>query len=478
VSDAVGAVQNIGKTLSDSITGAGSALQGATSNLTKGAAGLIPGAPKSSINAQQTVIKSPTNTAALALPSLPTLPGLGSSGSDPVANQSLLNVGGTDINIPILSPPGGGGGLNLPTLDLGNLVPGGGGGGGLNLPTLDLGNLIPGGGGGGLTLPGLTLPNLIGLGPFGGPLLGLPSGFPPSFGFQGSNAFPLGELTNGNNLFGLNFFFIGNDNLFVANNIGTGLQVVFAGDRNVFSGNQIISPTSLGLNLVSMGNDNGALLVPLTLPVGLSNLSLADLLSGNLSGLSLDLSGLDLNLADIVANGGSGNNLNTGLFSFGGNEAFLGSGDQHSGNDVVVGAFNLANNLAAVGNDSDSSGNNGVVGIGSTAFNTVFVGNGSDFSGNNSNENLLQLFGSATNFAFVGNDSDVSGNNFGLFNFALVGDNTDFAGNNFGLINFAILPGPGSGNCTGPVCVNLFGTQFGGSGDFPTNPPGNLPAQP
>ena len=42
---------------------------------------------------------------------------------------------------------------------------------------------------------------------------------------------PSAALTNGNNLFGLNFFDIGNNNLFTANNIGTGLQGIIAGER-------------------------------------------------------------------------------------------------------------------------------------------------------------------------------------------------------------------------------------------------------
>ncbi len=50
----------------------------------------------------------------------------------------------------------------------------------------------------------------------------------------------LGALTNGNNLFGLNFFNIGDDNLFTANNIGTGLQGIIAGDDNTLAGNQVI----------------------------------------------------------------------------------------------------------------------------------------------------------------------------------------------------------------------------------------------
>ena len=39
------------------------------------------------------------------------------------------------------------------------------------------------------------------------------------------------QATNGNNLFGLNFFDIGDNNLGVANNVGTGLQGIIAGER-------------------------------------------------------------------------------------------------------------------------------------------------------------------------------------------------------------------------------------------------------
>ena len=60
------------------------------------------------------------------------------------------------------------------------------------------------------------------------------AGMPPSFGSQGTNnrlpsLGPASALTNGNNLFGLNFFNIGDDNLLTANNIGTGLQGIIAG---------------------------------------------------------------------------------------------------------------------------------------------------------------------------------------------------------------------------------------------------------
>ena len=67
----------------------------------------------------------------------------------------------------------------------------------------------------------------------------------------------LGALTNGNNLFGLNFFNIDDNNLVTANNIGTGLQGIIAGDRNTLAGNQVILPTSFGTNFGWMGNDNG-----------------------------------------------------------------------------------------------------------------------------------------------------------------------------------------------------------------------------
>ena len=67
----------------------------------------------------------------------------------------------------------------------------------------------------------------------------------------------LAAATNGNNLFGLNFFNIGDDNLFTANNIGTGLQGIIAGDDNTLAGNQVIVPTSFGTNFGWMGDDNG-----------------------------------------------------------------------------------------------------------------------------------------------------------------------------------------------------------------------------
>ena len=90
-----------------------------------------------------------------------------------------------------------------------------------------------------VTLPGLP----------DGPRFALPTpspGIPPGFGSQGSNnrlpvPGPAGALTNGNNLFGLNFFNIGDDNLFTANNIGTGLQGIIAGDDNILAGNQVIA---------------------------------------------------------------------------------------------------------------------------------------------------------------------------------------------------------------------------------------------
>ena len=69
-------------------------------------------------------------------------------------------------------------------------------------------------------------------------------------------------MLSGLNVGGLNFFyFIGDDNLLTANNIGTGLQGVIAGDENQLAGNQVILPTSFGINFVSMGDRNGNLAV-------------------------------------------------------------------------------------------------------------------------------------------------------------------------------------------------------------------------
>jgi hypothetical protein len=259
----------------------------------------------------------------------------------------------------------------------------------------------------------------------------------PGFGNSGE-----GNVASGANLGGLNFFFIGDDNFLVANNIGTGLQFVTAGDRNVLAGNQVIVPTSFGTNFVSMGDDNGNLNIKLP-----PDATLGDLLN------------LNLDLEDLVQLEGSGNNLVLGTFSFGNNLALMGNDNDGSGNNIVLGAFNLGNNMARLGNDSDHSGNNVVSGVGSFGSNMVFIGDGSQGSGNNFNDAALSIFGAATNIAIIGNDSDLSGNNNGAFNFVLIGNDVDDAGNNEGLINFAIFPDPGQ-NCHS-ACVNFFGTQFG-----------------
>ena len=113
---------------------------------------------------------------------------------------------------------------------------------------------------GSVTIPivNVTLPDLPPPPRFAFPTPSL--GIPPGFGSQGSNdRLPLGAgaLTNGSNLFGLNFFNIGDDNLLTANNIGTGLQGIIAGDDNTLAGNQVITPTSSGTNFGWMGDNNG-----------------------------------------------------------------------------------------------------------------------------------------------------------------------------------------------------------------------------
>ena len=120
---------------------------------------------------------------------------------------------------------------------------------------------------GSVTIPivDVTLPYLPDAPRFAFPTPG--AGLPPSFGSQGTNnrLGPLGPAaaaTNGNNLFGLNFFDIGNNNLLTANNVGTGLQGIIAGNGNTAAGNQVITPTSFGTNFGWMGNNNGSACEP------------------------------------------------------------------------------------------------------------------------------------------------------------------------------------------------------------------------
>jgi hypothetical protein len=415
VSDAAGAVQKAAETFGKSLSGAAGAItRGAgAGSINRVTAGLVPKSPFTKVRAQTNTTNSDSPKSALSVP----------GGGTP--DLSLPDVGTPDVGLPNLGTP------DLALADLGTPD--------LALPDLGTPDLaLPG-----LGLPDLGLPDLIGIGPLAP---GVNAGLPPSFGFQGGEAAPLSSLSNGNNLFGLNFFVIGDRNVFTANNVGTGLQAVFAGDDNWFSGNQIVAPTSFGTHFAVLGSGNGS-----PVPVDVGTL-LENLLSLNLTGSTLPT---------LLALNGSGNNIVAGLFSYGNDTALIGDGNQGSGNNGVVGAFNIGNNIARVGNDSDFSGNNGVTGFGSFASNMVFIGNGSTFSGNNTNAGLLTFFGTAMNTGYIGNDSDFSGNNFGLFNFVLIGDGIDGAGNNEGLFNVAIFPGSGQGNCTGPACFNFFGTQFG-----------------
>jgi hypothetical protein len=315
---------------------------------------------------------------------------------------------------------------------------------------------------GSVTLPivDVTLPNLPDAPRFALPTPG--AGVPPSFGSQGANILgPLGAATNGNNLFGLNFFDIGDNNFLTANNIGTGLQGIIAGNRNVLVGNQVIAPTSFGTNFGWIGNDNG----------GVLRLTPADL--------------LNLTPAQILAFPGTGNNIVGSAFSYGNNTEIIGDGNKGTGNNIQLGAGNLGNNMHWIGDNADFSGNNRVFGIGSVGNNMSIIGNGSDHSGNNNNLGAFgfannmgligsaasysgnntsgsPLFGFAQNIVVVGDGADYSGNNTnGGFNFALVGPGVDGAGNNTGGgFNVAILPRPGQ-NCDGPACFNFLGTQFG-----------------
>ena len=357
---------------------------------------------------------------------------------------------------------------------------------------------------GSVTIPivNATLPNLPELPDFQVPGPGV--GVPPSFGAQGpiNTRLPLpplpavpgaGAATNGNNLFGLNFFNIEDNNLGVANNIGTGLQGILAGDRNTLAGNQVILPSSFGTNFGLMGNDNGEL--GLNLPTDLDDLD--DLQNLNpLNILALGPSGTNLvgsafsygNNTFIMGddNQGTGNNIQLGAGNFGNNMHFIGDNADFSGNNIVAGIGSLGNNMSIIGDSSDGSGNNFNLGafgfannidlIGSSAVgsgnntnvspfggfaqNFVLVGDGADGSGNN--DNIGVFGGFAQNIALIGRGADGSGNNSGIFNFALVGGSADNAGNNNGGgFNVAIFPGDNQGNCTGPACFSFFGTQFG-----------------
>lgn len=335
---------------------------------------------------------------------------------------------------------------------------------------------------------GTTLPDLPDLPDFAVP--GPGPGLPPSFGSQGSNnRLPLGAgaLTNGNNLFGLNFFDIGDDNLLTANNVGTGLQGILAGDRNTLAGNQVIAPTSFGTNFGWMGNNNGD--AGANLPDDLSDLfdptSLVTLqpsgtnlvgspfsygnntfIMGNRNdgtgnNIILGAGNVGNNMHFIGNNAdGSGNNLVTGIGDFGNNMSIIGNRSDRSGNNTLIGTGGFANNIGLIGSRSDRSGNNtNASAFGGFAQNVVLIGDGADRSGNNTNTSAFGGF--AQNIALIGRGADRSGNNTGVFNFALIGTGVDGAGNNSGGFNVAIFPGTGEGNCTGPACFNFFGAQFG-----------------
>ncbi|WNG94772.1 hypothetical protein [Mycobacterium sp. ITM-2016-00318] len=343
---------------------------------------------------------------------------------------------------------------------------------------------------GSVTIPivDVTLPGLP-----DGPTFALPTpspGIPPGFGSQGSNFFgPLGAATNGNNLFGLNFFNIGDNNLLTANNIGTGLQGVVAGDRNFLAGNQVIVPTSFGTNFGWMGDDNGDFDLNLPdSPGDLLNLNPFEILALEPSGNNIVASPFSYgNNTFIMGDGndgtannimlgagnsgnnmhwigdnadGAGNNIVTGIGSLGNNMSIIGDNSNESGNNFNLGAFGFANNMGLIGSAATRSGNNtNVSPFGGFAQNFVVVGDGADYSGNNSNVSAFGGF--AQNIALIGSGADGSGNNFGIFNFALVGSGVEDAGNNEGGgFNFAIFPNAGQ-NCTGPACFNFFGAQFG-----------------
>ncbi len=353
---------------------------------------------------------------------------------------------------------------------------------------------------GSVTLPivNVTLPNLPQLPDFQVPGPGL--GVPPSFGAQGPVNTRLSPLpaaaaaaTNGNNLFGLNFFNIEDNNLGVANNIGTGLQGILAGDRNTLAGNQVILPSSFGTNFGWMGDDNGKL--GLNLPTDLDdldalfNLNPLNILALGPSGTNLVGSAFSYGNNTFIMgddNQGTGNNIQLGAGNFGNNMHWIGDNADGSGNNIVTAIGSLGNNMSVIGDNSGGSGNNfnfgafgfanniGLIGsaasgsgtntnvspFGGFAQNFVLVGDGADGSGNNSNVSAFAGF--AQNIALIGRGADGSGNNSGIFNFALMGGNADNAGNNNGGgFNVAIFPGDNQGNCSGPACFSFFGTQFG-----------------
>lgn len=350
---------------------------------------------------------------------------------------------------------------------------------------------------GSVTIPiaNVTLPNLPELPDFQVPGPGV--GVPPSFGAQGPINTRLSPLpaavaaaTNGNNLFGLNFFNIEDNNLLVANNIGTGLQGILAGDRNTLAGNQVVLPSSFGTNFGWMGNDNGQLGLNLPTDVDdLLNLNPLTILALGPSGNSLVGSAFSYGNNTFIMgddNQGAGNNIQLGAGNFGNNMHWIGDNADRSGNNIVTGIGSLGNNMSIIGDSSGESGNNfnlgafgfanniGLIGsaasrsgtntnvspFGGFAQNFVLVGDGADGSGNNSN--ISAFSGFAQNIALIGRGADGSGNNSGIFNFALIGGSADRAGNNNGGgFNVAIFPGDDQGNCSGPACFSFFGTQFG-----------------
>jgi hypothetical protein len=349
---------------------------------------------------------------------------------------------------------------------------------------------------GSVTIPivNVTLPNLPELPDFQVPGPGV--GVPPSFGAQGPIntrigpgpvAGALAAATNGNNLFGLNFFNIEDNNLGVANNIGTGLQGILAGDRNTLAGNQVIAPFATGTNFGWMGNDNGNaavnpptdlndLLNPLNLLVfqpsgtnlvgspfsyGNNTFIMGDDNQGTGNNIVLGAGNFGNNMHWIGDNADfAGNNLVTGIGSVGNNMSVIGDNSSFSGNNLNLGAFGFANNMGLIGSAATGSGNNtNVSPFGGFAQNFVLVGDGADGSGNN--DNIGVFGGFAQNIALIGRGADGSGNNSGVFNFALIGGSADNAGNNTGGFNVAIFPGDDQGNCSGPACFSFFGTQFG-----------------
>jgi hypothetical protein len=349
---------------------------------------------------------------------------------------------------------------------------------------------------GSVTIPivDVTLPGLP-----DGPRFALPTpspGIPPGFGSQGTNTLPvLGPLSNGNNLFGLNFFNIGDNNLLTANNIGTGLQGVIAGDGNFLAGNQVIAPFASGTNFGWMGNNNGDAIVSPADPLpdlndllnldptnpfalvqpsgtnlvgspfsyGNNTFIMGDDNDGTANNIILGAGNFGNNMHFIGDNADfAGNNFVTGIGSVGNNMSIIGDNSSYSGNNGNLGAFGFANNMGLIGSAATRSGNNAnTSGFGGFAQNFVLVGDGSDLSGNNTNTSLFGGF--AQNIALIGGGADESGNNRGgIFNFALIGGSAGNAGNNNGGgFNVAIFPGDNQGNCSGPACFSFFGAQFG-----------------